>query len=80
MGVDAWDGAVLRYLDVPAVLLEGPYQNERDEMARLAAALAAPLGAPGTRTERYADALASCVEQFTQRWLGSDRNPFGPFP
>ena len=80
IGVDAWDGALLRYLDVPAVLVEGPYLNERDEMPRLEAALAAAPGTPGTRTERYADALASCVEVFTQRWLASPRNPFGPLP
>lgn len=80
VGVDAWDGALLRYLDVPAVLVEGPYQNEREEMGRLDAALAAAPGTPGTRTERYADALASCVETFTARWLASERNPFGPFP
>jgi N-acetylmuramoyl-L-alanine amidase len=80
IGVDAWDGALLRYLDVPALLVEGPYQNEADEMARLEAALAAPPGTPGTRTERYADALSSCVEEFTERWLRSQRNPFGPLP
>jgi hypothetical protein len=79
-GVDAWDGALLRYLDVPALLVEGPYQNEGGEMARLEAALAAPPGTPGTRTERYADALASCVEEFTGRWLRSARNPFGASP
>jgi hypothetical protein len=49
-------------------------------MARLEAALAAPPGTPGTRTERYADALSSCVEEFTERWLESERNPFGPLP
>lgn len=80
IGVDAWDGAFLRYLDVPAVLVEGPYLNERGEMERLEAALAAAPGSPGTRTERYADALASCVEAFTARWLQSERNPFGPLP
>ncbi len=78
LGVDAWDGALLRYLDGPAVLTEGPYVDERGERERLAAALAAAPGTPGTRTERYADALASCVEAFTARWLGSERNPFGP--
>ena len=78
LGVDAWDGAILRYVDAPAVLTEGPYVNERDEMERLEAALAAAPGTPGTHIERYADALASCVETFTARWLGSERNPFGP--
>jgi N-acetylmuramoyl-L-alanine amidase len=78
LGVDAWDGALLRYLDAPAVLTEGPYVNERDEMERLEAALAAAPGTPGTHIELYADALASCVETFTARWLGSERNPFGP--
>jgi hypothetical protein len=62
------------------VLVEGPYLNERGEMERLEAALAAAPGSPGTRTERYADALASCVEAFTARWLQSERNPFGPLP
>ncbi len=80
VGVDAWDGALLRYLDAPAALVEGPYVDDRDERERLEAALAAPPGTPGTRTERYADALASCVESFTVRWLGSRRNPFGPMP
>jgi N-acetylmuramoyl-L-alanine amidase len=79
LGVDAWDGALLRYADMPAVLTEGPYVDERDELARLQATLATPTGTPGTRTERYAGALAACVEDFTGRWLASDRNPFGEF-
>jgi N-acetylmuramoyl-L-alanine amidase len=80
VGVDAWDGALLRYLDGPAVLTEGPALDDPDELPRLQAALAAPPGTPGTRTDRYADALASCVQSFTARWLGAERNPFGPFP
>jgi N-acetylmuramoyl-L-alanine amidase len=76
-GVDAWDGAVLRYADMPAALVEGPYMTDPDEMKRLAAALAAPPGAPGTRTERFAAGLARCVEEFARRWRESERNPFG---
>ncbi len=78
VGVDAWDGALLRYLDLPGVLTEGPCSNERGELERLDAALRAPLGTPGTRTDEYAEALATCVEEWTRRWLGSARNPFGP--
>ena len=80
VGVDAWDGALLRYLDLPGVLTEGPSTNEREEMERLDAALRTPLGTPGTRTDEYASALASCVEEWAQRWLGSARNPFGTEP
>ena len=48
-------------------------------VVRLAGRLA--IGTPGTRTERYADALAACVEDWVGRWLSSQRNPFGPeFP
>jgi len=78
MGVDAWDGALLRYLGGPAALVEGPYMNEREELPRLAAAMEHPLGTPGTRTERYAEGLAGCVEEWAGRWLSSERNPFGP--
>ena len=77
-GVDAWDGALLRYLDLPAVLTEGPYLDAPEELARLESNLAAPLMTPGTRTERYAEALEACVETFVESWLGSERNPFGP--
>ncbi|HUK66814.1 MAG TPA: N-acetylmuramoyl-L-alanine amidase [Anaeromyxobacteraceae bacterium] len=76
-GVDAWDGALLRYLDGPAILVEGPYLDAREEFAPLEAALKAPLFTAGTRTERYAAALAACVEDFTRTWLRSERNPFG---
>jgi N-acetylmuramoyl-L-alanine amidase len=79
-GVDAWDGALLRYADIPAVLVEGPYMTDGDEMPRLDAALRAPPGTAGTRTERYAEALARCVEQFARRWREAERNPFGPAP
>jgi len=78
VGVDAWDGVLLRYLGGPAALVEGPYMNERDELPRLAAALASPAGTPGTRTDEYAEALARCVQAFASRWLSSERNPFGP--
>jgi len=78
--LDRGDAALLRYLDLPGVLTEGPSTNEREEMERLDAALRTPLGTPGTRTDEYASALASCVEEWAQRWLGSARNPFGTEP
>jgi N-acetylmuramoyl-L-alanine amidase len=80
IGVDAWNGALLRELDGVAVLAEGPFMDDAAELQRLDAALAAPLGTPGTRTERYADALASCVEGFVRRWTGSAANPFSADP
>ena len=75
-GVDAWDGALLRELDGVAVLTEGPYLDDPEELPRLRAALDAPPGTAGTRTAQYAGALAECVEAFTRRWLASERNPF----
>ena len=78
-GVDAWDGALLRYLDFPAVLTEGPYLDHPDELAALEANQKAPLMTPGTRSERYAEALHECVLGFARAWLGSERNPFGPW-
>lgn len=78
LGVDAWNGLVLRAATWPAVLLEGPYMNEGDEAPRLAAALEAPLHTPGTRTERYAEGVARGVRAWASRWLDSERNAFGP--
>lgn len=78
LGVDAWDGALLRELDAPAVLTEGLYADAPEELLPLQAALAAPRGTPATRLDRYAAALARCVEAFTARWLAAGENPFGP--
>ncbi|MFL5299985.1 MAG: N-acetylmuramoyl-L-alanine amidase [Anaeromyxobacteraceae bacterium] len=76
-GVDAWDGALLRYADMPAALVEGPYMTDPEELGRLAAALAAPRGTEGTRTERFAEGLARGVEEWARRWREGDANPFG---
>lgn len=77
-GVAAWNGALLRYASGPAVLLEGPYMNERSEIPRLVEALRAPLGRPGTRTEQYAQGAAQGIEQWARRWIAQERNDFGP--
>jgi N-acetylmuramoyl-L-alanine amidase len=79
-GVAAWNGALLRSLDGVAILTEGPYMTVREEAERMQAALAAPFGTAGTRIERYADALASCIGEFVGRWTRSERNPFGTDP
>jgi hypothetical protein len=79
-GVAAWNGALLRSLDGVAILAEGPYMTVREEAERMHAALAAPFGTAGTRIERYADALASCIGEFVGRWTRSERNPFGTDP
>lgn len=76
-GVDAWNGVLFRYAEVPAVLTEGPHMDERDEMPRLDAALRAPLHQPGTRTERYAEGLAEGISDWAARWLSQERNDFG---
>jgi hypothetical protein len=80
VGVDAWDGALLREIDGAAILVEGPYVTDPDEAARLADALAAPSGTPGTRIDRFADGLGACVEGFTRQWLGAASNPFSGDP
>jgi hypothetical protein len=80
VGVDAWDGALFRYLDGVALLTEGPYVDHPDEARRLADGLDTPLGTPGTRTDRYADALASCVVDWVGRWVGAEQNPFAGDP
>jgi len=54
--------------------------NEPAELRRLEEALATPTGTAGTRTERYAAALASCVEEFVGRWTRSAGNPFSADP
>lgn len=77
-GVDAWNGVVMRYVDFPAVLAEGPHMDERDEMPRLRDAMHAPLHQPGTRTERYAQGLADGVLEWATRWLAQKKNDFGP--
>jgi N-acetylmuramoyl-L-alanine amidase len=77
-GVAAWNGALLRYATAPAVLLEGPFMNERDEIPRLREALDAPLGAAGTRTDQYAEGVAQGIEAWARRWLAQTRNDFGP--
>ncbi len=77
-GVAAWNGALLRYATAPAVLLEGPFMNERDEIPRLGKALDAPLGAEGTRTFQYAQGAAAGIEAWVRHWLAQARNDFGP--
>jgi N-acetylmuramoyl-L-alanine amidase len=78
LGVDAWNGLVFRVAEWPAVLLEGPFMNERDETPRLARALEAPLHAGGTRTERYAEGVARGLRAWASRWLEREDNAFGP--
>jgi hypothetical protein len=77
-GVDAWNGAIFRYLDVPAVLTEGPTMDDPAEMLRLEAMLRQPLHAPGTTSERYAEAVAQGIAAYAVRWLAQERNDFGP--
>ncbi len=77
-GVDAWNGALLRYASGPAVLLEGPFMNELSEIPRLLEAMRAPVGCPGTRTEQYARGAAQGIEDWARRWLAQEQNDFGP--
>ena len=76
-GVDAWNGAIFRYLDVPAVLTEGPTMDDPAELLRLEGMLQQPLHAPGTPSERYAEALAQGIAAYASRWLAQERNDFG---
>jgi N-acetylmuramoyl-L-alanine amidase len=80
VGVDAWDGALLRYLDGVAVLTEGPWIDDPEEARRVASELATPPGTPATRTDQYASALTSCVVEWVGRWLRSEQNPFAGDP
>jgi N-acetylmuramoyl-L-alanine amidase len=75
-GIQAADLVVLRDATWPAVLTEGPFLTHPDERSLLEAALAAPLHSPGTRTERYAEALSRCIREFAARWLGQRFNDF----
>lgn len=75
-GVAAWNGAVLRYADWPAVLTEGPSLRSLRQLRAVARLQRAPVGTPGTLTERYAEGLARGIRSWFVSWLAQSRNDF----
>jgi N-acetylmuramoyl-L-alanine amidase len=75
-GVAAWNGAVLRYAEWPAVLTEGPSLRSVRQLRAVARLERAPVGTRGTLTERYAEGLARGIRGWFAGWLAQSRNDF----
>jgi hypothetical protein len=63
---------------VPAVVTEGAITSDRDETLRQDEGRRRPLHERGTRSGRYAEALALGIDEYASRGPAQERDDFGP--